>query len=535
MRRFDYVIVGAGTAGCILANRLSEDSNTTVCLIEAGGRDQALTVRMPAALGVNTAGGRYNWSYATTPQPFLNNRRIFTPRGKGLGGSSSINGLVFVRGHAEDYDRWARQGADGWHYDNVLPYFKKLEHWQDGESRFRGGSGPIPVITRQPTNPLDAAFLRAGVQAGFTATRDINGESQEGVGLFDTNISNGERARTSLCYLAPAMARKNLTVITNTGVHRIHFNRECATGVQIFRRGQSQAIEAKREVLLCAGAINTPQLLMLSGVGEPDALQRHGIDIVHELPGVGKNLQDHLEVHLHYATRASAALNREMWPHRLAKNLGQWLAFRSGHAASNGCTVGAFLKTDPGVLHPDAQIHFFPVYLKGWLPKPRPHGFRVGIGTLRATSRGAVTLQDADPRTPPQINPNYLSTEQDRTDLRRCVEIARDIVSQDAFDGLRFDELDPGSACQSKAELDAYIRQQAETAYHVSCTCRMGTDALAVTDATGQVRGMEHLRIVDASIMPSITSGNLNAPVMMLAERLADLIKHGAPARSATA
>jgi choline dehydrogenase len=532
LSRFDYVIVGAGAAGCILANRLSEDQATTVCLIEAGGHDRAMTVRMPAALGVNTAGGRYNWSYSTTPQPFLDNRRIFTPRGKGLGGSSSINGLVFVRGHREDYDRWEQQGATGWRYNNVLPYFKKLERWQGGESEHRGGSGPVPVMTRAPDNPLDAAFLKAGTQAGFKTTTDINGENQEGFGLFDTNISAGERARASLCYLTPVMSRKNLTIIPNALVHRVRLDRLSATGVEIFRHGQSECIEATREVLLCAGAINTPQLLMLSGIGAPDAIRSHGIDAIHDLPGVGQNLQDHLEVHLHYATCASAALNREMWPHRLAKNLTEWLLFRTGHAASNGCTVGAFLKTDPNVSHPDAQIHFFPVYLKGWLPKPRPHGFRLGIGTLRATSRGTVTLNDADPRSAPRINPNYLSTEQDRIDLRRCVEIAREIVAQEAFEGLRFDEIDPGSACRSDAEVDAYIRAQAETAYHVSCTCRMGTDALAVTNIVGQVRGTEHLRIVDASIMPSITSGNLNAPVMMMAERIADLIRRDASLES---
>ncbi len=521
----DYVIVGAGSAGCVLANRLTEDPNTTVILVEAGGTDRSLTIRMPAALGINTARGRYNWCYETVPQPHLNGRSIFTPRGKGLGGSSSINGLVYVRGHARDFDRWEQEGAHGWSYESVLPYFKKIEHWNGDQSPFRGQGGPVPVTTRTPDNPLDIAFLSAGIQAGYPATSDINGAHQEGVGRFDTNINAGERARSSQTYLVPALSRPNLKVLTQTRVIQVLMDGLTAQGIRCVSKRKAIDISAMQEVILCAGATNTPQLLMLSGIGEVEHLEANGIVAKHDLPGVGQNLQDHLEIHLHYRSPAHAALNRQMRPHKLFKNLSQWLLFKTGPATSNGCTVGAFLKTAPEVAHPDVQIHFFPIYLEGWLPKPSPHGFRVGIGTLRATSKGSIRLASPDPFVAPLIDPNYLATEEDRRDMLRCVEIARRIVAQPAFDGLRLEELDPGTSTRTDMDIAAYIRATAQTAYHLSCTCRMGTDAMAVTDPYTKVRGIEHLRIVDASIMPSIPSGNLNAPVMMMAERAADLIR----------
>lgn len=522
------MIVGAGSAGCILANRLSADPNVRVTLLEAGPPDSSMSIRMPAALGVNIARNTFNWGYHTIPQHHLDNRAIHTPRGKTLGGSSSINGIVYIRGHAADYDRWESEGATNWSYKNVLPYFKKVESFST-ENEFRGSKGPVTVTTLPVTNKLDQAFLKAGQEAGFGATEDVNGAQQSGVGLFDMNVDAGVRASTAHAYLHPARHRPNLTVLIRAHACELLTERDGVVGVKYRQRGRMHEVRATEEVLLCGGAINTPQLLILSGIGPANELQDLGIHPVHDLPGVGKDLQDHLEIHLHFAAAKGTSLNAQMQPHRLIKNVGQWLGGKSGAAVSNGCTVGAFLNTQPEVPHPDVQIHFFPVYLEGWIPKPSPEGFRIGIGTLRATSRGSVTLASKDPFKPPLIDPNYLATTKDRQDMRRCIELGREIASQPAFHDLRGIEMDPGPDVLSDKDIDAYIRQHAASAYHVSCSCRMGLDVMSVVAPDTKVHGLTGLRIVDASIMPSITSGNLNAPVMMMAEKAADMILGNSP------
>ena len=523
-RTFDYVVVGAGSAGCVLAARLSEDPSIRVLLLEAGPADNSWTIRMPIAQYINYMGGPYNWCFETVPQKRLNGRCVFAPRGKTLGGSSSINGMVYVRGHALDYERWVQEGADGWSYAEVLPYFRRNERHASGGDAYRGNDGPMTVTKRAADDPLNLAFIAAGRQAGYAATDDINGHQQEGFGRMDMTVDDGVRASTARQYLRPNRRRSNLSVITGALTTRVLFDRHRATGVEYVRDGNLIRARVEREMILSAGAVGSPQLLLLSGIGPADDLKRLGIEVVSDLPGVGGNLQDHLELHMQYTCPVPVALNRFARP--LPKLLAglQWFLGHRGPCTTNAVECGAFIRSRAGVSHPDIQYHFFPVLLDGWAPSTKQHGFCTCVGTLRERSRGSVRLSSADPRDPPSIDPNYLSVEQDLVGLRECVKLTREIVGQEAFDGLRGSELDPGDAVQSDDQIDGYIRSHAESSYHFCGTCKMGKDPMAVVDPSTRVYGLDNVRVVDTAIMPSITSGNLNAPVMMMAEKASDLI-----------
>ena len=526
---WDYVVVGGGSGGASLAARLSEDPDVSVLLLEAGGEANHWTIRMPAAYGENFLGGPFNWSYHSVPQTHLAGRRIYQPRGKVLGGSSSINGMAYVRGHALDYERWAAEGARGWSYAEVLPYFRRCERHSRGADSWRGGEGPVATVCYGIHLPLNRAFVEAGVQAGFLRTEDINGYQQEGFGPFDMTIDKGVRASTAHAYLAPARARANLTVRTGVLASGLVMEGRRARGVRLATGTGEETVRVEREVILAASAFSSPQLLMLSGIGPADHLRSHGIAVVQDLPGVGGNLQDHLEVHMQWGADMAHTLNRHARP--LAKVMAgaRWFLDRSGPCASNAVEVGAFTRSSPEIPHPDIQYHFFPFLLEGWGPSSKRGGFCLCVGTLRARSRGTVRLAGADPREGPLIDFDFLSDARDLDELRACVHQARDIAAQPAFDPFRGPAEAPWSAARSDAEIDQLIRETAESAYHPCGTCKMGVDPMAVVDPECRVHGIEGLRVVDSSIMPSITSGNLNAPTMMIAEKAADMILGRAP------
>lgn len=528
---YDYIIVGAGSAGCVLANRLTEDSDVNVLLLEAGPKDHSIFIHMPAALAFPLKNDRYNWFYESEPEPHLDHRKMYCPRGRVLGGSSSINGMAYIRGHALDYDRWATEtGRDDWGYQHILPYFRKSETRNIGGDAYRGDSGPLHVSTGECKNPLYQAFMQAGQEAGYPYTADMNGYRQEGVGPMDMTVHNGRRWSASMAYLRPAMQRPNLHVQTRALSNRLLFDGDRATGVEYSRGDQTRQVFAEREVLVCGGSINSPQLLLLSGIGDPQQLQPLGIDVHTALPGVGANLQDHLEVYVQHACTQPISLYSAMKLHNQAKIGAQWLLAKSGLGATSHFEAGGFIRSRAGVEHPDLQYHFLPIAmsydgknLKG------SHGFQAHIGPMRPQSRGRVALKSADPRTPPSILFNYMQDEQDRRELRDGIRLTREIFAQPAFDDFRGDELGPGPATRTDAEIDAWIRANVESAYHPSCTCAMGNDEQSVVDGDGRVHGVRNLRVVDSSIMPSIASGNLNAPTLMLAEKLADAIRGREP------
>jgi choline dehydrogenase len=532
METFDYVIVGAGSAGCVLADRLTEDGRDRVLLIEYGGSDRSIWIQMPSALSIPMNMERYDWRYFTEPEPNLNGRRLHTPRGKVLGGSSSINGMVYVRGNPLDFERWQEEGAGGWGYANVLPYFRRAEAYAGGGDEYRGADGQLATTRGERANPLHAAWLEAGRQAGYPFTADMNGFQQEGFGDMDMTVAGGRRCSAANAYLRPAMRRPNLAVRTHALATRILFEGRRAVGVRYQRGAQQHDVRVRREVIVSAGAINSPQLLKLSGVGPAEELAALGIEMVHERPGVGENLQDHLEFYFQVASREPVTLygHTSRWGRAMIGL--RWLLAHDGLGASNHFETGGFIRSSAGVRYPDIQFHFLPLAVSyDGSALAREHGFQAHVGPMRSQSHGWVRLRSAQPRDPPRILFNYLSRPEDWVQMRACVRLTREIFAQPAFDRYRGREISPGDEVQGDAEIDAFIRVRTESAFHPCGTCRMGASSnpLAVVDPQTRVIGLEALRIVDSSIMPSITTGNLNAPTIMLAEKAADEIRGRAP------
>jgi choline dehydrogenase len=526
-QEFDYIIIGAGSAGCVLANRLSEDPSCRVLVLEYGGSDRSIFIQMPTALSIPMNGTKYNWKYMTLPEPGLGGRQVHCPRGKVLGGSSSINGLVYMRGHARDFDEWEELGAKGWGYANCLPYFQRAEDWQGGGDSYRGAGGPLATNAGNGMkNPLYRAFVEAGHEAGYVTTDDPNGFMQEGFGPMHMTVKDGVRWSTANAYLKPAMSRPNLTVITHAMTRRVLLDGKHATGVEYDLQGQRHTARARREVLVSAGPIAAPHLLQRSGIGPAAVLQKAGVPVLHDLPGVGENLQDHSEVYIQYACKEPITLNGKMglWSRFLIG--AEWMLFARGLSVTNHFESGGFIRSDAALQWPDIQFHFLPAAMRYDGKKPlKGHGFMVLTGPNKPKSRGYVRLRSPDPYDQPDILFNYLDREEDREGFRRCLRLTREIIAQPAFDRFRGEEIAPGKNVRKDDEIDAWVRETMESTYHPCGSCRMGEDAMAVVDSELKVRGIEGLRVIDSSVFPSEPNANLNAPTIMLAERAADIVR----------
>ncbi|MCP4279442.1 MAG: choline dehydrogenase [Alteromonas sp.] len=526
MQTFDYIIVGAGSAGCVLANRLSENPKHKVLLLETGGSDKSIFIKMPTALSIPMNTDKYAWQFNTEKEPYLNNREMHCPRGKVLGGSSSINGMVYVRGHAKDFDEWEAHGAEGWNYQACLPYFQKAETWYKGNDAYRGGNGELGVNNgNEMKNPLYTAFIKAGEQAGYDITSDYNGKQQEGFGPMHMTVKDGVRSSASREYLDPVKSRKNLTIVTGALVTKVVLEDKVAKGVEYVVNGKTETAATSNEVILSAGSIGSPHILQLSGIGDKDILEKAGVDVKHHLPGVGQNLQDHLEFYFQYKCKQPITLNRKLG--LISKGLigARWLLNRSGLGATNHFESCAFIRSKADVQWPDIQYHFLPAAIRyDGKSAFDGDGFQVHVGHNKPKSRGSVTLQSANPTVPPKILFNYLQHPDDIEGFRACVRLTREIIAQSAFDDFRDGEIQPGEHIQTDEEIDAFVREAVESAYHPSCSCKMGEDEMAVVDSQTNVHGIEGLRVVDSSIFPTIPNGNLNAPTIMVAEKAADII-----------
>ena len=527
-KTFDYLIIGAGSAGCVLANRLSEDLASTVAIFESGPKSNTWKVEMPSALLYTMHDSKYNWKYYSEPEPYLNNRKIFCPRGKMIGGCSSHNGMVFVRGHPEDFNRWASYGLKKWDYEHVLPYFKKLETWSGGENLYRGGSGPLRVNRSKINNkfPLLQAVLNSANEAGHELYDDSNGYKQEGFGTFDVTIHEGKRYGAGKAYLDEVEDRSNIEILTYSYVSKILFKNKVAIGVEVFINDKKETYYANKEILLSAGSINSPKLLQLSGVGNAIEIKKHGIDIVHDLPGVGENLQDHLEIYIQHKSKKKVTLY-DLSTNNFKKIIegAKWFLFKKGMLAHSHLELGGFVKTSHKYSHPNIQYHFFPslVYNHG-LTNPSFDGFQFHATPNRPKSRGFVKIRSRDIYEDPIIQFNYLKEEEDLIQMRESIKIANKIFKQKSLEPYLGEQLRPDEGCKTNEDLDEIIRSTADTAYHPSCTNKMGVDKYSVVDENTKVYGVQNLRVIDASIMPDIVSGNLNAATLMIAEKASDII-----------